>query len=348
MAGRRRLRLTLAELKPQESFCLEDGKFLKDELEINKTGIRFGHGGSSIEIDPAELEEQEVLGRGASSFVQRMVHKPTGKELAIKVINVFDKSKRDQLLREVRILLDSNCLSLVGFYGAYFREGTISIALEFMNRGSMEKYRGRLPERMLANATYQMLWGLGYLKHSKRVHRDIKPQNILMNSEGRVKLSDFGISRNLENSIGTCATYVGTFKYMSPERIRGHHYSYSSDIWSLGLVLVELATGEHPFAECLSPVDMVQTIVESEPPRLPGKFSDEFQEFIENCVQGNPEDRLPAEILMASPWLEMHGATSLDAAVANVKAWMDGEDAAASGGGGGESKHGGGEAKSGK
>ena len=79
-----------------------------------------------------------------------------------------------------------------------------------------------------------------------QVHRDIKPENILLNSIGKVKLSDFGISKELEKTKALTNTFVGTISYMSPERIQGMQYSYSSDIWSLGIVLVELATGQFP------------------------------------------------------------------------------------------------------
>merc|ERR1711990_648573 len=93
---------------------------------------------------------------------------------------------------------------------------------------------GRIPERILAHVTYQILWGLAYLKFENRFHRDIKPANILCNSRGNVKLTDFGIAREMENSIQMAKTFVGTFKYMSPERMQSEPYNYKSDIWSLG------------------------------------------------------------------------------------------------------------------
>lgn len=96
--------------------------------------------------------------------------------------------------------------SLVRFYGAFHREGAISIALEYMDGGALSNLIGQIgsvPEFALANMTYQMLWGMAYLKHEKRLHRDIKPSNMLINSLGQVKLTDFGVSAELRNSIGT-------------------------------------------------------------------------------------------------------------------------------------------------
>ena len=82
-----------------------------------------------------------------------------------------------------------------------------------------------------------------------QMHRDIKPENILLNSEGQLKLTDFGISKQLEKTYAITNTFVGTLIYMSPERMGGKNYSYSSDIWSLGLVILELACGKHPYID---------------------------------------------------------------------------------------------------
>ena len=87
---------------------------------------------------------------------------------------------------------------------------------------------GPIPEAALANMVFQILWALAYLKHDKRVHRDIKPGNLLINSRGEVKVTDFGVSAELQSSVQMCGTFVGTFKYMSPERIRNQPYNYAS------------------------------------------------------------------------------------------------------------------------
>ena len=220
--------------------------------------------------------------------------------LAIKVINMFDKGKRDQLLREIRALYDSQCPSIVTFYGAFYGDGAISIALEYMDGGSLENMLcqvGELPEPVLASVSFQILWGLAYLKEERRVHRDIKPSNILVSSSGCVKLTDFGIAAELKNSIAMCGTFVGTFKYMSPERIRNEPYSFPSDVWSLGLVLVECATGAYPYSGSDTYVEIMQTVLESDEPRLPeGQFSPELNQFVAQCLQKRPEDRLPADI----------------------------------------------------
>ena len=106
-----------------------------------------------------------------------------------------------------------------------------------------------IPEVVISKIAHQVLQGLENLHHIRyQVHRDIKPDNILLNSNGEVKLTDFGISKHLEQTIGQCNTFVGTSAYMSPERISTNDYSYPSDIWSLGVVMVEFATGQYPYS----------------------------------------------------------------------------------------------------
>jgi serine/threonine protein kinase len=100
--------------------------------------------------------------------------------------------------------------------------------------------------------------GLVFL-HGERhlVHRDIKPANLLINLNGEPKITDFGISAGLDNSIAMCATFVGTVTYMSPERINNQCYSYPADIWSLGLSLLECGTGEFPYNASKGPVNLM-------------------------------------------------------------------------------------------
>ena len=108
------------------------------------------------------------------------------------------------------------------------------------------------------NILLKILWGLAYMKCEKRVHRDIKPSNLLINSNGEVKVTDFGVSAELQSTLAMCGTFVGTFKYMSPERIRNQPYSYPSDLWSFGLVMIECATGIYPYTELTNCIEMAQ------------------------------------------------------------------------------------------
>jgi len=309
----------------EESFIANGDVFIKDNVAINATGIAMRNNPKKFSLKYEELQVGEMIGRGSSSIVLHGVHGPTGTPLALKVINLFDRSKREQLIREIVTLYDAECPSLITFYGAFYREGSITIALEYMDGGSLANVLaqvGPIPERILASMAFQILWGLAYLKHDKRVHRDLKPSNLLINSRGEVKVTDFGVSAELQSSIAMCGTFVGTFKYMSPERIRNRPYSYMSDIWSLGLVLMECATGRYPFHEHANCIEVAQTILDADIPALPKGFSAEFTGFLEQCLHKNPDTRLPAEVLLGSPWLLMYGITNPDIATENVYTWI--------------------------
>lgn len=311
-----------------DSFNISETSFTKGDIRISAHGVDdIGLPKTFNEVDADDLELGDTIGRGCSSYVQIALHRKTGQQFAVKVINMFDKAKREQLISEIQALYDADCDALVTFFGSFFRQGKIYVVLEYMNLGSLDAViaqRGPIPEDILAAMAYQILWGLSYLKHERRLHRDIKPQNILLNSEGEVKLTDFGISKELDDTVGQVMSFVGTFKYMSPERVETQPYGFSSDIWSLGLSLIECATGEYPYAESSTYIDMVQTILETPAPRLSaGEFSEDFCGFITECMQKAPERRLESEILMGSPWIQNCGFENLEDAQLIVQEWIE-------------------------
>mmetsp|Transcript_22053 Transcript_22053/g.19618 ORF Transcript_22053/g.19618 Transcript_22053/m.19618 type:complete len:156 (+) Transcript_22053:469-936(+) len=149
------------------------------------------------------------------------------------------------------------------------------------------KYPGQvplLPEYVIGRCAYQLLKALSFLhKERHQIHRDMKPENILVNSFGEFKLTDFGISKQLLNTLNLCKTFVGTLAYMSPERMNSETYTFPSDIWSLGLIVYEMAMGEHCYPECRTFIEMRETMINSGPPTLPdnGIFSEGFHNFLE-------------------------------------------------------------------
>lgn len=133
----------------------------------------------------------------------------------------------------------------------------------------------------------------------------MKPANILINSEGYVKLTDFGIAKTLENTNDLCTTFVGTKTYMSPERILGNQYSFSSDIWSLGLIVFEMATGQFPYNFSKVYIEHMDSILKDPEPTLTddGTFSPELQHFITRCLKKDPKDRDSVVELCTHPWI---------------------------------------------
>lgn len=153
------------------SVLRDDDVFVKGNVCVNSNGVAMRDNPKTFKIFYEQIDIGEMLGRGACSVVLHGLHRPTGTTLALKVISLLDKNKRDQLIREIVSLFDAQCPSIVTFYGAFYREGTITIALEYMDGGSLANVvaqMGSVPEHILAAMAYQILWGLAYLKHEKR------------------------------------------------------------------------------------------------------------------------------------------------------------------------------------
>ena len=263
------------------------------------------------------------------------------------------------------------CQCLVELEGAFLDEsdGTVTLVLEYMNFGSLStalekcgNINNAMPEYAIASIAYQMIWGLGYLHHEGILHRDVKPANVLLGWDGAVKLADFGIvsdrsnnyssnsnsNDNLYNNDGSIAnngnddnddndatimniTMIGTTRYMSPERLHGQPYNKSSDIWSLGLILLECICGygNSPFEHITSLIELVQTLDDCDKGGgggmgmyIPESTSEGLKEVILGCLDHNPEKRMPASVLIASPWFRVHGMDCVDDAVMNMRRYL--------------------------
>ncbi|KAL0578788.1 MAP kinase kinase (MEK) [Marasmius crinis-equi] len=202
-----------------------------------------------------DLKDLHELGQGNGGSVKKVEHTPTGTTMAKKIVLIDAKpSVRKQILRELQILHDCRSRYIISFYGAFLADPNICICMEFMDKGSLDgiyKKIGPIEVDIVGMVALAVLEGLTYLYDVHRIiHRDIKPSNILCNSRGEIKICDFGVSGELINSIAD--TFVGTSTYMSPERIQGAQYTVKSDVWSLGISLIELALGHFPFAESSS------------------------------------------------------------------------------------------------
>ncbi|KAI0322402.1 kinase-like domain-containing protein [Amylostereum chailletii] len=205
-----------------------------------------------------DLKDLNELGQGNGGSVKKVEHVPTHTTMAKKIVLIDAKpSVRKQILRELQIMHDCHSEYIISFYGAFLSDPNICICMEFMDKGSLDgiyKRIGAIDIDVVARVALAVLEGLTYLYDVHRIiHRDIKPSNILFNSKGQIKICDFGVSGELINSIAD--TFVGTSTYMSPERIQGAQYTVKSDVWSLGISLIELALGRFPFADSSSDDD---------------------------------------------------------------------------------------------
>uniref|UniRef100_A0A8C1JW90 Dual specificity mitogen-activated protein kinase kinase 1 n=2 Tax=Cyprinus carpio TaxID=7962 RepID=A0A8C1JW90_CYPCA len=306
------------------------------------------------ELKDDDFEKICELGAGNGGVVFKVLHRPSGFIMARKLIHLEIKPAiRNQIIRELQVLHECNSPYIVGFYGAFYSDGEISICMENMDGGSLDqclKKAGKIPEQILGKVSIAVIKGLSYLREKHKImHRDVKPSNILVNSRGEIKLCDFGVSGQLIDSMAN--SFVGTRSYMSPERLQGTHYSVQSDIWSMGLSLVEMAIGRFPipppdakeleqiFGQPLegdpsacdaSPkprppgrpgsysrppmaiFELLDYIVNEPPPKLPSIFGTEFQDFVNKCLVKNPAERADLKQLMVHPFIKNSEAEEVD------------------------------------
>lgn len=170
------------------------------------------------ELSDDDLEKLGELGSGNGGVVMKVRHIPTQLIMARKLIHLEVKPAiKKQIIRELKVLHECNFPHIVGFYGAFYSDGEISICMEYMDGGSLDlilKRAGRIPESILGKITLAVLKGLSYLRDKHAImHRDVKPSNILVNSSGEIKICDFGVSGQLIDSMAN--SFVGTRSYMS-------------------------------------------------------------------------------------------------------------------------------------
>lgn len=291
-----------------------------DRLSVGQNYLRFE--GQNIEMSATmkDLMIGERLGQGACSSVHLATHKLTGQSFAVKMFNVFDKSQANQLLKEITVLLSNNCEALIDLKGAFHNDGSIGVVLEYMDRGSLDNIlhgQTSVTEEALAAIVYQICWGLNYLHANHKLHRDIKPSNALLNSRGQIKLSDFGIAKQLEDRQASSVTSVGTFKYMSPERLLGQEYDKSSDVWAVGIMALEIFTKVHPFHYCSStPIDLVAELEVLDIEKLipTDKFEPCMRDLIAKTLKLDPLERISCDDVLRHEWFGRFQIKTLESA----------------------------------
>ncbi|WOK95701.1 mitogen-activated protein kinase kinase 1 [Canna indica] len=324
-----------AQEAPVDKFLTASGTFTDGDLRLNQRGMRLiseeaqtsrPSDAEDVEFSREDLEIIKVIGKGSGGVVQLVRHKWHGTFYALKGIQMcIQETVRKQIVQELKINKASQCPHVVVCYHTFYHNGVISLVLEYMDRGSLAdiiKQVNTILEPYLAVLCKQVLKGLVYLHHERHViHRDIKPSNLLVNHKGEVKITDFGVSAVLASSMGQRDTFVGTYNYMAPERISGSSYDYKSDIWSLGLVILECAVGHFPYISteqegCLSFYELLEAIVDQPPPSAPAdQFSPEFCSFISVCIQKDPKQRMSSLELLSHPFIKKFEDKDIDLAI---------------------------------
>ncbi|KAI4803918.1 hypothetical protein KUCAC02_025563, partial [Chaenocephalus aceratus] len=259
--------------------------------------------------DPAGIFELvELVGNGTYGQVYKGRHVKTGQLAAIKVMDVTG-DEEEEIKAEINMLKKySHHRNIATYYGAF-----LWLVMEFCGAGSVtdliKNTKGNsLKEEWTAYICREILRGLTHLHQHKVIHRDIKGQNVLLTENAEVKLVDFGVSAQLDRTVGRRNTFIGTPYWMAPEVIACDEnpeatYDFKSDLWSLGITAIEMAEGAPPLCD-MHPMRALFLIPRNPAPRLKSKkWSKKFQSFIESCLVKSHGQRPSTEQLLKHPFI---------------------------------------------
>lgn len=252
-----------------------------------------------------------VLGHGSTATVSLATSHQSDDVFAVKSAEL---SNSEFLQKEQNILSSISSPYIVSYKGCDItKEGNkimYNLLLEYMPGGSLldtiQLQGGRLSESMIRRYTWQLLEGLNYLHSIGIVHCDIKGRNILIGQEGgEAKIADFGCAKRVDPEKGMVAgNFSGTPMFMAPEVARGESQGYSSDIWSLGCTIIEMATGSGPWPNSHDPMSVIYRVGYSgQVPEFPCWLSEEAKDFLEKCLRKDPKQRWTTSQLLKHPFM---------------------------------------------
>ena len=289
----------------------DDGEEADEELQSFLAGESW---------DDNKWMKGALIGQGSFGSVYLALHAVTGELLAVKQVEApapgangqgdnRKKSMIDALKREISLLRELRHPNIVQYLGCSSSADKLNIFLEYVPGGSVQTMLnsyGALPEPLVRSFVRQILTGLSYLHNGDIIHRDIKGANILVDNKGTIKISDFGISKKLEasnilsgaNNSRHRPSLQGSVFWMAPEVVKQTSYTRKADIWSLGCLVVEMMTGNHPFPDCSQLQAIFKIGGGKVAPTIPEHASDEAQDFLRRTFEIDHNLRPSADELM--------------------------------------------------
>ena len=260
--------------------------------------------------DLKDYELQTIIGYGSSAIVYQSIYKPLNRKVAVKEIDLdaFESNQIGELRRETQVMALCRNPNVLRVFASFVTGSKLYIITPLLSGGScLDIMRIAHPdgfeEVTIATILRQVLMGLEYLHKNGHIHRDIKAGNVLIDDDGTVLLGDLGVTASLEvDRSSSRKTFVGTPCWMAPEVMQQQPYDFKADIWSFGILALELAYGQAPFAK-YPPIKVVMLTISNNPPVLDRdatkhKYSKHFKEMIELCLQKDPSKRQTAEKLL--------------------------------------------------
>ena len=246
-----------------------------------------------------------LIGEGCFGKVFKGRRKYTGEAVAMKFITTRGKTEKDlkNLRQEIAILKTLDHENIIRLIDAFETSSDFVVVTEFAHGELFEIFQDdkQLPETEIRTIAKQLIQALFYLHSNRVIHRDMKPQNILIGSNNVIKLCDFGFARAMSNKTMVLNSVKGTPLYMAPELVQEQPYNHTADLWSLGVILYELFVGTPPFYTN-SLYSLINLII-NDSVKYPSGMSGEFKSFIQGLLQKNPKQRLSWPQLMYHPFV---------------------------------------------
>ncbi|THH28661.1 hypothetical protein EUX98_g5529 [Antrodiella citrinella] len=276
----------------------------------------------------------ETIGKGAYGSVHKGIHLSTGNIVALKIINL-DTEDDDvgDIQREVALLTQlRDAPNVTQYYGCYLDGPRVWIVMEYAQGGSVRTLMKAckdsvVEEKYVVLILREVLIGLAYLHKSSIIHRDLKAANVLITASGKVMICDFGVSALLVTGSSKRNTLVGTPHWMAPEVAHASAYDTKADIWSLGIMIFEMAKGSAPHSHIIDQAKLIQMIPRMKPPRLlEGEGSKDLRDFVVQCLRESPADRLSADELLKTKLIRnaKSSNTILKELLLRYDAWVQG------------------------
>ncbi|KAG6441095.1 serine/threonine-protein kinase PAK mbt [Manduca sexta] len=287
----------------------------KHELRLTHEQFRAALRLVVSEGDPrATLSGFTKIGEGSTGVVCAATDTRTRRRLAVKMMNLRKQQRRELLFNEVVIMRDYPHPNIVEMHASYLVGDELWVVMEYMAGGALTDIvtRARMDAEQIATVCKQCLKALAFLHSQGVIHRDIKSDSILMTADGRVKLSDFGFCAQVSQELPKRKSLVGTPYWMSPEVISRLPYGPEVDVWSLGIMIVEMVDGEPPFFN-EPPLQAMRRIRDMPPPRPRGaaRCPADLSAFIECALVRDPAARHSAQRLLQHAFLRRAGPPAL-------------------------------------